>query len=44
MDHGKGSLVATVQAGPSTVAVWRYARTETLPKTADQLKAAAKNA
>jgi hypothetical protein len=40
VDGGKGPLVATVQAGQSTVAVWRYKRTEKLPKTKDELKAA----
>ena len=40
LDHGKAPLVATVQAGASTVAVWRYPRTERLPQTKAELKAA----
>jgi hypothetical protein len=38
--QGSGSLVATVQAGSSTVAVWRFARSERLPKSKAELKAA----
>jgi hypothetical protein len=37
---GKGNLVATAQAGQATVAVWRYPRTQKLPKSMDELKAA----
>ncbi len=37
---GKGRLVATVQAGQATVAIWRYPRKEALPKSKDELKAA----
>jgi hypothetical protein len=37
---GNGPLVATAQAGQATVAVWRYPRTERLPKTIAELKAA----
>jgi hypothetical protein len=37
---GSGSLVATVQAGASTIAVWRFPRSERLPKTKADLKAA----
>jgi len=37
---GTGRLVATAQAGESTVAVWRYPRSERLPKTKAELKAA----
>lgn len=37
---GKGALVATVQAGEATVAVWRYERHEKLPKSEAELKAA----
>lgn len=37
---GKGRLVATVQAGQATVAIWRYPRKEALPKGEDELKAA----
>jgi hypothetical protein len=40
VDQGKGALVATVQAGQSTVAVWRYERGQKLPKTKAELKAA----
>jgi len=40
VDRGQGSLVATVQAGPSTVAVWRYKRGEALPSSKAELKAA----
>ena len=37
---GKGSLVATVQAGEATIAVWRYPRKEKLPKSEAELAAA----
>jgi hypothetical protein len=37
---GRGNLVATAQAGQATVAVWRYPRSQTLPKTRLQLQAA----
>jgi hypothetical protein len=37
---GKGRLVATVQAGQATVAIWRYPRKERLPRSKDELKAA----
>jgi hypothetical protein len=37
---GTGPLVATVQAGEATVAVWRYPRTQRLPKTEAELQAA----
>jgi hypothetical protein len=37
---GKGNLVATAQAGQATVAVWRYPRSQKLPKSMDELKAA----
>lgn len=40
VNTGNGHLVATAQAGSATVAVWRYARTQTLPKTKLQLQAA----
>ena len=40
VDAGAGHLVATAQAGQATVAVWRYPRTETLPKSKVQLQAA----
>ena len=39
-DGGKGALVATSQIGQATVAVWRYPRTQRLPKSKDELKAA----
>ena len=35
--HGTAPLVATVQSGTATIAVWRYPRSEPLPKTAAQL-------
>lgn len=38
--RGRGHLVATVQAGDATVAVWRYARRQALPATKDELRAA----
>ena len=34
---GQGPLVATVQSGPAQIAVWRYPRSEPLPKTGEQL-------
>ncbi|WCB94340.1 hypothetical protein DSM104299_03074 [Baekduia alba] len=40
VDAGSGHLVATAQAGQATVAVWRYPRTETLPKSRLQLQSA----
>ncbi|HMJ33787.1 MAG TPA: hypothetical protein VK501_07710 [Baekduia sp.] len=40
VDSGKGALVATAQAGQATVAVWRYPRTQKLPKSQAELKAA----
>ena len=40
VDAGAGHLVATAQAGQATVAVWRYPRTETLPKSKVELQAA----
>jgi hypothetical protein len=40
VDAGQGHLVATAQAGQATVAVWRYPRSETLPKSKLELQAA----
>lgn len=40
VNQGNGHLVATAQAGRATVAVWRYPRSETLPKTKLELQAA----
>jgi hypothetical protein len=40
VDAGKGRLVATAQAGQAVVAVWRYPRTEKLPKSKPELQAA----
>jgi hypothetical protein len=40
VNAGNGHLVATAQAGQATVAVWRYPRTETLPKSKLELQAA----
>jgi hypothetical protein len=34
---GAAPLVATVQSGPAQIAVWRYPRTEPLPKTSAEL-------
>ena len=34
---GTAPLVATVQSGPAQIAVWRYPRSEPLPKTGAQL-------
>ena len=39
-ETGKPPLVAAVQTGPATIAVWRYPRTEQLPVTHASLKAA----
>jgi hypothetical protein len=38
--RGKGTHVATVAMGEAQVGVWRYPRTEPLPETRDQLRAA----
>jgi hypothetical protein len=40
VDRGTGALVATAQAGEATVAVWRYPRSQRLPKSKAELKAA----
>jgi hypothetical protein len=40
VDGGNGNLVATAQAGQATVAVWRYPRSQKLPKTKAELRAA----
>jgi hypothetical protein len=40
VDAGEGNLVATAQAGQATVAVWRYPRSQKLPKSQAELKAA----
>jgi hypothetical protein len=40
VDQGAGHLVATAQAGEAAVAVWRYPRNETLPKSKVELQAA----
>jgi hypothetical protein len=37
---GQAPLVATVQTGRATVAIWRYPRTEPLPRTKAQLRQA----
>jgi hypothetical protein len=34
---GQAPLVATVQSGTAQIAIWRYPRTEPLPKTQEQL-------
>ena len=38
--QGSRPLVALIASGPATVAVWRYPRTERLPRTKAELKAA----
>jgi hypothetical protein len=38
--RGEGTHVATVAMGEAQVGVWRYPRTEPLPETRDQLRAA----
>jgi hypothetical protein len=40
LDQGRGHLVATVQTGQATVAVWRYKRSAKLPRSTAELKAA----
>lgn len=40
VDLGESPLVATVATGQATVAVWRYLRTEKLPKSKLELEAA----
>jgi hypothetical protein len=40
--EGQAPQVATIAAGDAQVAVWRYRRTEPLPETRSQLKAALK--
>jgi hypothetical protein len=37
LHNGTAPLVASVQSGTATIAVWRYPRSEPLPKTAAQL-------
>jgi len=37
---GQPPLVATIQSGPAQIAIWRYPRTEPLPKTGSQLSQA----
>jgi hypothetical protein len=34
---GQAPLVATIQSGPAQIAIWRYPRSEPLPKTGAQL-------
>jgi hypothetical protein len=43
VERGEDPLVATVQSGRATVAVWRYPRTEPLPRTREDLEAAAES-
>lgn len=38
--EGEAPQVATIAAGDAQIAVWRYRRTEPLPETRDQLRAA----
>jgi hypothetical protein len=40
LDSGVAPLVATTQTGRATVAIWRYPRSEPLPRTKAQLTAA----
>ena len=40
--EGEPPQVATIAAGDAQIAVWRYRRTEPLPETRDQLRAAMK--
>ncbi len=42
ISDGDAPQVATVAVGDAQIAVWRYPRTEPLPETRDQLKAARK--
>jgi hypothetical protein len=37
---GQAPLVATIQSGTAQIALWRYPRTEPLPRTAEELEAA----
>jgi hypothetical protein len=37
VQSGQPPLVATIQSGPAQIAIWRYPRTEPLPKTGAQL-------
>src|SRR4051794_9150133 len=39
-DEGKAPMVGVAQTGRATVGVWRYPRTETLPRTKEELTAA----
>lgn len=36
-DEGEGPLVASTSSGSATIAIWRYVRTEPLPRTQDEL-------
>ena len=40
LDKGTPPLIATVATGQATIAVWRYPRSEELPASQDELKAA----
>ncbi|HYF27496.1 MAG TPA: hypothetical protein VD931_17275 [Baekduia sp.] len=40
LDQGQPPLIATVSTGQATVAVWRYPRSEELPESEAELKAA----
>ena len=40
LDEGDAPLIATVQTGQATVAIWRYPRSEELPKSRLELQAA----
>lgn len=40
LDRGQPPLIATIATGQATVAIWRYPRSEPLPRTDAELKAA----
>ncbi len=40
LDEGQPPLIATIATGQATIAIWRYPRSETLPKTEAELQAA----
>lgn len=42
LDRGKPPLVATIATGQATIAIWRYPRSEALPKTKAELELARK--
>ncbi len=40
LDEGRPPLIATLATGQATIAIWRYPRSEDLPRSDDELKAA----